>query len=542
MRADDAGLRQIAERYDAIPYTSNAFFYACAGHIRASAYLYGIDTAPLEDARVLELGCASGGNLLPFALAYPRATAVGVDLSPVQITRGREVACDLKAANLTLHAMSLADIGPDFGQFDYIIAHGVYSWVPPQIRQALLRVCRERLAPGGIAYVSYNTYPGWKLGEIVRDAMLLHGTGVQDGSERLARGKAMLDALTQGMADGPLAAAVRAAIEDLRKHSDYYLAHEYLEDHNAPCYFADFVRQAMGAGLAYVGDAEAHTEIPVASETTQQGDAPARPAAKVQRQQYLDFAVMRNFRKSLLAHPGHAAAVQMLPDARRLRGLRAAAHFSPVAPDGKSPPGTRSYRNQRGRILNASEPMLDRLARVFTQAWPASLSWDELCERTRGAEAPAPAEAGEDHAEAVFQALAAFFRQGLLHLSREPGPADAQAADHPRLIPGYAYLAKRNQAPGFGMGCFNLWHDTASRRLPPADAAVLALLDGRRSLDEVRQTMAAVLARTPGEDGAQEGGSLQARAQQRLQALLGLLRAQGVLLPARGSQGGPLSA
>ena len=109
---------------------------------------------------MLELGCAAGGNLLPFALAYPEARVVGIDLSPQQIDAGHQTAEAAGARNLDLRAMSLTDITADFGVFDYIICHGVFSWVPPEVRDAVFRICRENLAPQGVAYVSYNTYPG----------------------------------------------------------------------------------------------------------------------------------------------------------------------------------------------------------------------------------------------------------------------------------------------------------------------------------------------------------------------------------------------
>ena len=128
---------QIAAHYDAQPYDSNAFYYSSPAHLRAAAYLYGIDTPPVANARVLELGCAAGGNLLPFACMYPNATAVGVDLSEVQVNQGKELIERMGLTNLQLHAMSITDITPEFGIFDYIIVHGVFSWVPPEVRDAI---------------------------------------------------------------------------------------------------------------------------------------------------------------------------------------------------------------------------------------------------------------------------------------------------------------------------------------------------------------------------------------------------------------------
>lgn len=163
----------ISNAYDETPYVSNAISHSAPGQLRAVAHLFGHAAPPLNQARVLEIGCAAGGNLLPFAAAHPDAKIVGVDLSSAQVSEGRQVIERLGLRNIELLAMSLTDITPDFGQFDYIITHGVYSWIPAEVREGLMRVCRENLAPAGVAYISYNTYPGWKVSEVVRDALVL---------------------------------------------------------------------------------------------------------------------------------------------------------------------------------------------------------------------------------------------------------------------------------------------------------------------------------------------------------------------------------
>jgi 2-polyprenyl-3-methyl-5-hydroxy-6-metoxy-1,4-benzoquinol methylase len=120
--------------------------------------------------------CAAGGNLIPFAARHPEASALGVDLSTVQVSQGVAAIAHAGLSNVQLRAFNIADIDASFGQFDYIVCHGVYSWVPGPVQDAILRICSENLAPNGVAYVSYNVYPGWKSREIVRDAMILRGS------------------------------------------------------------------------------------------------------------------------------------------------------------------------------------------------------------------------------------------------------------------------------------------------------------------------------------------------------------------------------
>ena len=139
---------------------------------------------------------------MPFALAHPDAEVIGVDLSPQQIAHGRELVAKIGLKNLDLRAMSLTDIDASFGKFDYIICHGVFSWVPPEVRDAILRICRENLSAEGVAYISYNTYPGWKTSDVVRDAMQLNSFAATTQIEKLQRAKEMLGLLQQGLWDG----------------------------------------------------------------------------------------------------------------------------------------------------------------------------------------------------------------------------------------------------------------------------------------------------------------------------------------------------
>src|SRR5690606_25508201 len=146
-----------ATSYDEIPYQSTAFHYTHPDRLAGVATLFGMSPPPVATCRVLELGCAEGGNLIPMALGLPEGRFVGIDLSPRQIDDGRKVVAELGLSNIDLRPLSILDVDESLGTFDYIICHGVYSWVPEPVREAILRIMDRNLAPEGVGYISYNT-------------------------------------------------------------------------------------------------------------------------------------------------------------------------------------------------------------------------------------------------------------------------------------------------------------------------------------------------------------------------------------------------
>lgn len=526
--------QDIGETYDHQVYTSNAFPFTSPNHLRAAAHLYGLDSVPLAGARILELGCAGGGNLLPFALACPGAQLVGVDLSVVQVEQGQQVVEALGLTNLRLHAMSMTDITPAFGQFDYIIAHGVFSWIPPAVREAMMRVLHENLSPKGLGYISYNTYPGWKAGDIVRDAMLLHSHNAKTDEDRLASAKAVLQLLSDGIAvSNPLAPSLRAAVSQLRRHSDYYIAHEYLETFNNPCYLLEFANMADQHGLMHVGDVEPNVELSATYGQNVQlnHSLVAMGQPPVLRQQYLDFAVGRNFRKSLLVHQDRAGEVLASPDLDRLADLRWAAHFTESDVDRNTPKGVIAFRSHQSKPLYTRDPVVIEMVKALSSAWPHSLDFDALC---AAVQAGADQEAA-DVRKATLGALQTLFRLNILRYVFEPVPYDLIAPEAtPELIRGASYLQQRRQEPGFGIGLCNLWHESVNVQLKDAETYVLPYIDGHHTRKQLATLLRDALHQgsVPGTDGKSLKGrrNLDATADLIVGRLLDLLRQLGLLV------------
>src|SRR5438067_313897 len=163
-----------ATSYDAVPYESLPFVDTHPSRVAAVARLHGLNPPAVERCRVLELGCAHGSNLIPMAVTLPESRFVGIDLSRRQIADGQNVVAALGLTNIDLQPLSILDVDEKLGVFDYVICHGVYSWVPAEVQRKILDICARQLSPDGVALVSYNTYPGWFVRQMVRELMLYH--------------------------------------------------------------------------------------------------------------------------------------------------------------------------------------------------------------------------------------------------------------------------------------------------------------------------------------------------------------------------------
>ncbi|MCL1892765.1 MAG: class I SAM-dependent methyltransferase [Holophagaceae bacterium] len=297
---------QTLTHYDQVPYLAKPLPQTHPSHLAAIASMFGLSYVQPKTAKVLELGCASGVNLLGMAHFMPEAQFVGVDLSVVQINEAKRRANLINANNVTYHHMSIDDITPDFGTFDYIIVHGIFSWVPESIQKAILRVCNENLSQDGIAFVSYNVQPGWRMKQTTRDVFMALTPPEMPAHQRHEYGvKWIKDALelTANDEKRPLLHQILAEeLDDILTKKDVrYLVHEYLEPNNDPLLFRDFLNQSHEAGLAYLGDAEPASMVRHIVDPRLRKFFQDHPTASMgESEQSVDIISGRTFRQSLL--------------------------------------------------------------------------------------------------------------------------------------------------------------------------------------------------------------------------------------------------
>ncbi|WP_181144933.1 class I SAM-dependent methyltransferase [Haemophilus influenzae] len=295
--------------YDELGYYSKPFAYTSIALLEGNATFWGLTPPALKGAKVLELGSSFGGNLISQAVYYPDTEFVGVDLADSQITQGNEIIQSMGLTNVRLETKNILDITPEFGMFDYIIVHGIYSWVPDNVKDKILEICRENLTSNGIAYISYNTYPGWKSREVARDIMLYANKYTQDLplAEQTRRGKAVVQLFSdtiKSIASEKIKNHSRVDnFDSIQTHSDHYIAHEYLAYYNHPIYLHQFVDSVNQHQLAYIGDTSFQLSyISWMPHHLREMIDQLSETDYVAREQCLDYLYDVSFRRSLLCH------------------------------------------------------------------------------------------------------------------------------------------------------------------------------------------------------------------------------------------------
>ena len=467
--------------YDSVPYESHPFVQSHPDRLATIGTLFGMSPR-LDAARVLEIGCASGGNLLPMAATLREWQFVGIDFSQVQIDRGLDDLRALALPNARLIAMDLLDLDSALGTFDYIIAHGVLSWVPRRVQDKLFDACARHLAPAGIAYISYNTLPGWSTRRTVRDAMRFHTRDVRDAHGRVQLARAVLDFLARhAPTDNPAyAAMLRAENEEVQAKADYYVFHEHLEEVNEAFHFHEVIERAGAVGLKYLGEASFRTMLPHDILPAGQQALGMIAPDLVGREQLLDFLRHRTFRQTLLVHD--ATELQRKVSPLRITSLyvasRARAERAPGASDASGtytlPDGTRG--TVAGAIAHAA---LAALADV----WPMSLRFATLLERAQAGTARTDAQDEATLASALLGAYAA----GLVELHALPAPFTVSPGDRPQ-----AGLVQRLHASR-GRQITTLRHEELN--VDPVTRQLVMSLDGAGGRDDIAARVWPQLAR-----------------------------------------------
>jgi SAM-dependent methyltransferase len=469
------------DAYDEVPYPSAVYPQTHPDRLAVIGTLYGLDVPPVERCRVLELGCGDGWNLIPMAYGLPASEFVGVDTAASAIEHGASLTRDLGLPNLSLrHADVAAAAG--MGTFDYIIAHGLYSWVPEHVREQILQLCEHNLAPNGVAYISYNAYPGNHLRDLVRGMMRYHTANFAEPAEKVRQGRALLKFLADSQSPRNLFQDMLThELDRFENYTEAGLFHDDLSPHNRPFYFHEFMAQASAHGLQFLAEAEMPDNAPRNYPPhVEAALANLDPADVVVREQYLDFLRCRPFRQTLLCRREQPR--QLEPLLERVTRLRVAGEIHAASADidvrSRAP---EIFRGPKGAESETDQPVVKSAFVHLGSIWPECIAFDELLHHATPAGADLTPESADSLATALIRAYAAGFIQLRAHrppLTARPGPNPRSSA-----------LARLQLRSGNRVTTFL---HTIVQIEDPLGKALVQLLDGSRDRAMLETELAAV--------------------------------------------------
>lgn len=466
-----------ATLYDDVFYPGRAYEHTHPNRLAALATLYGMTPPPPERCRVLELGCGVGGNLLPLAFQYPDSEFVGIDLSKLTIERGQRNLAGLGLANVRLLHCDIMEIDAGFGAFDYIIAHGVYSWVPPAVRARMMEIFKAHLSPQGVAYVSYNAHPFSHVRNLARDMMLFHTRHLTDMSQKVAQSRAIMKFLSEGTkADTVHGTIMRDQYTRVTKMMDEVLFHDDLNETAEAFLLNQVVEFAAGHGLQYLSDAEFSRRNLAGYSDEVRAVLQGFPDLEfMARDQYQDFIDGFGFRRTLLCHGD--VPLQRKLDMDFVRRFHLLSSTEPVTSEFCLTDASElEFKTQEGSSLRVSHPLLKSAYLTLGRAWPSTLTFDELVgEASRQLDPQLPSAADVQLLVEAMFVLACSGEVGFF-LSRP------KLTRHVSERPAASPVARRQSETDTMVT--NLLHQTV-RLEDERGCEILQLLDGSRNFGEL---------------------------------------------------------
>lgn len=291
--------------YDVIDYPSGCHAQTHPSRLAASALLRGFEPVPTAGARIVELGCGDGWNLIPIAEQFPHCQCFGIDLAQKPIERGKAAIEKLGLENIRLQCGDLTKLGGQSGSVDYLIAHGLYSWVPDEVRESILSLCGRMLSDQGLAFISFNALPGSHSRLMIREMLHRHVGNGGTMDERIASARGLLSFLHAAAEGAPgLRSIMRPEYARLLQGAPAQLVHDEMSDCHTAFYFSDFIARSSVHGLEFVANAELVDSSLAGLPAEVQELLAGMNEDDIRREQYVDYARLRPFRQVLLSRRG----------------------------------------------------------------------------------------------------------------------------------------------------------------------------------------------------------------------------------------------
>ena len=428
--------------------------------------VHGGPQPDLIGARILEIGCGDGATLLPLAAHQSSWRVHGIDASRQAIGFAQDGALAANLANATFACEDLAASTVEADSWDIVIAHGVYSWIDPERRAALLRLAYSALAPNGLAYISFNALPGWSVRGTVRHA-LLHSH--EQSHEVLDRMLAHVGADAWGSL---LAAELRRA----RDCRDDYRVHEYLSAHNEAFWVGDFVRDAAANGLRWIGDAQFDLNEGRPYEQLRASLGIANPRAE----EMIDLIGYRQLRCAVLARDN--SPISAAPDdAALLHDAVIAGVIAPLRqPFILDDAIAESMRSAGGVDIDVQGSLAKAALLELARIYPSGLRYEDLLDHARRILHEHGLHTQADAHREVAEGVMRLWRAGALEL-RSHMPVVAGIRPNPPKVSAFTrYEATVRPAISSPLGIL--------LPLDASDRAMVAQFDGSQTEFDLRKT------------------------------------------------------
>lgn len=488
-------IEKTKEAYDEIWYVGYPFQQTHPDRLAMLASLFGMQPAPVENCRVLELGCGDGANLIAMAYGLPESRFVGIDLAPKPLEYGKSLAAELGLSNLELRAGDIMEMNESWGQFDYIIAHGFYSWVPDFVREQLMLLCQSLLAPQGVAYISYNAYPGNRIHQMMREMMLYHTRGMSDPTEAVNQGVGLLQFIASRFQDPEpnedaiYPALLNREIKRLTGYKPWQIYHDDFSSQNTSFYFYQFIDQAARHGLQYLAEAD-YFEMqdfiypPQIREFLSQFD----DQQIIIKEQYMDFLKCRQFRQTLLCREEVELNRSITPQQLNSFYLSSPARPNSAQPD-MNADVVEEFRGAKKSVLSTDYPLAKAALLYLGEIYPRSVSFEELSLTARRILTSHGFNQTEgvnfhDEAKTLAQILFAACGSGLVEMHADAPHFVTDVSERPRASRLAQLQAKRSAVVS------TLVHKNVEME-DPIGQKLLQLLDGTRDHQTLAEDLVA---------------------------------------------------
>ncbi len=462
--------------YDKIPYDLHAFPFTHPRNVAAIAIMYGMKPGNIDACRVLELGCAAGGNLIPQAFHFPNSHFVGIDNSEEQIKIALTMTESLNLSNIEFHCIDMLDFDPTFGKFDYIVTHGVYSWAPAPVQDKILKIFKSSLNESGIAFVNYATYPGAYTFSVSREIMRYKTRSNENLKDKLNFSRQHLKDISNILPakNDPYLTILARQISNTLNKTDSYLLHDDLGEIYDPVYFHEFVKKAEDNCLQYVGDADFISRKLSGYSADAMNKLHLLSSNTIEFEQHVDFLSNQGMRNSLLCH----SKIQLSTDivTARLSELYLSS-FAQLAPNPNGKNGEpATFRSIWGNTMYDPDPLFQQAIHHLINCYPDAVTFKSLINNIFNKNSATPL--SNESIETLATRLLIARSKYIISISIDKPKLSATVGNYP-TVSDLTRLQGNSSSE-----VTSLWHENIG--LDEFNRKLLSLLDGQHNLTSLQ--------------------------------------------------------